>query len=186
MISLLLLGFGQLRPWLGCLEPAHRHTYLLDDQGIGRPRWGTWRVGYWGIQCGGWWRDDQHSHHTQDIVLNLFHYGYNGISGNCQHIVHRLLFILHCLPGTLTHKPFSQACHCRGELVQPGLKALMMHKLHLFGHALHPQSQDLLDNQPIIVVIPSGLLQQHVVEGFPCHSGDACALWYYQGFTRPC
>ena len=37
--------------WLGCLEPAHRHMYLLDDQGIGRPRQGAQRVGYWGLQC---------------------------------------------------------------------------------------------------------------------------------------
>ena len=33
----------------------------------------------------------------------------------------RLLLILHHLPGTLAHKPLGQACHCRGELVQPAL-----------------------------------------------------------------
>ena len=31
LVSWLLLGFGQLRPQLGCLESAHRHKYLLDD-----------------------------------------------------------------------------------------------------------------------------------------------------------
>ena len=36
LISWLLLGFGRLRPQLGHLEPACRHTYLLDDEGIGR------------------------------------------------------------------------------------------------------------------------------------------------------
>ena len=36
LMSLLLLGFGRLRPRLGRLEPAHKHTYLLNDQGIGR------------------------------------------------------------------------------------------------------------------------------------------------------
>ena len=74
----------------------------------------------------------------QDVVLNLLCYGYNGILGSCWHIVHQLFFVLHCLPGTLTHKPFGQACHHQGELVQPGLKALAMHQLYLFGHALHP------------------------------------------------
>ena len=44
-----------------------------------------------------------------------------------------------------------------------------MCQLNLFGHALHPQSQDLPTNQPVIVIITAGLLQQHVVEGFPYH-----------------
>ena len=54
-----------------------------------------------------------------------------------------------------------------------------MHQLNLFGHALRPQSQNLLANQTVIIVITAGLLQQHVVEGFPCHCGNACALCYY-------
>ena len=35
LVSWLLLGFSWLRPQLGHLEPAHRHTHLLDDEGIG-------------------------------------------------------------------------------------------------------------------------------------------------------
>ena len=35
LISWLLLSFDWLRLWLGCLEPAHRHTYLLDNQALG-------------------------------------------------------------------------------------------------------------------------------------------------------
>ena len=31
LVSRLLLGLGWLRTWLDCLEPACRHTYLLDD-----------------------------------------------------------------------------------------------------------------------------------------------------------
>ena len=61
-----------------------------------------------------------------------------------------------------------------------------MHQLDLFGHALRPQSQDLPTNQPVIVIIMAGLLQHLVVEGFPRHSGDMCALWYYQGFAHLC
>ena len=61
LISLLLLGFGQLRPRLGHLEPAHRHTYLLDDQGIRRLKQGTqWQIGYWGLWHSGWRHDDRH------------------------------------------------------------------------------------------------------------------------------
>ena len=37
LMSLLLLGFGQISPWLGHLKPVHRHTYLLDDEGIRHP-----------------------------------------------------------------------------------------------------------------------------------------------------
>ena len=44
-MSLLLLGFGQLRPWLGHFEPAHGQTYLPDDQGIRRPKQGAGWVG---------------------------------------------------------------------------------------------------------------------------------------------
>ena len=62
---------------------------------------------------------------------------------------------------------------------------LVMHLLHLFGHALPPQSQDLVANQPVIVVITSGLIQQHIIKGFPHHSGYTYALWYYQGLTHP-
>ena len=36
LMSWLLLGFGWLRPWLGRLEPARRHTHLLYDEGVGR------------------------------------------------------------------------------------------------------------------------------------------------------
>ena len=153
LMSWLLLGFGWLRPQLGHLEPARRHTYLLDDQGIGCPGQGAQRVGFWGLRHGGWWRDDWCGHHMQDVVLDLLCYGHYGILGSCWHIVHQLFFVFHCLPSTLAHKPFGQACHHQGELVQPGLKALTMCQLHLFGHALHPQSQDLPANQPVIVVI---------------------------------
>ena len=44
---------------------------------------------------------------TQDIVVNLLHYGYNGISGSGRHIVHRLFFVFHFLPSTLAHEPFN-------------------------------------------------------------------------------
>ena len=140
LMSWLLLGFGWLRPQLGHLEPAQRHTYLLDDQGVERPRQDAWRIGYWGLRRGGWWRDDQHGRYMQDVVLDLFPYGHYGISGSCRHIVHQLLLILHYLPSALARKPFGQACHRRGKLVQPGLKALTMRQLHLFERALHPQS----------------------------------------------
>ena len=53
LISLLLLGFGQLRPQLGRLEPARRHTYLLDDQGIRCLGQGDQWVGFWVLQCSG-------------------------------------------------------------------------------------------------------------------------------------
>ena len=95
------------------------------------------------------------------------------------------LYSIAC-PGTFARKPFGQACHRQGELVQPGLKVLTMHQLYLFGHALCPQSQDLPTNQPVIIIIMAGLLQQNVVKGFPCHSGNMCALQYYQGFAHPC
>ena len=50
--------------------------YLLDDQGVRRLEQGAQWVGYWGLwHCrwwrGGWWRDDRHGHHMQDIVLDL-------------------------------------------------------------------------------------------------------------------
>ena len=122
----------------------------------------------------------------KDIVLDLLCYGHFGVSSSCRHIVHQLFLIFHCLPSALTRKPFGQACHRRGELVQPGLQALVMHQLYLFGRALCPQSQDLPANQPIIVIIMASLLQQHVIKGFPCHSGNLCALQYYQGFAHPC
>ena len=70
LVSWLLLGFSRLRPWLGRLEPAHRHTYLLDDEGIGRLWQDAQRIGFWGLQH----RDGgvmTGSHHTQDIVLDL-------------------------------------------------------------------------------------------------------------------
>ena len=34
-LTSLLLSFGRLRLWLGHFEPAHRHMYQLDDEGIG-------------------------------------------------------------------------------------------------------------------------------------------------------
>ena len=54
LVSQLLLGFSRLRPWLGHLEPARRHTYLLDDQGVGRLWQDAQRIGFWGLWCGGW------------------------------------------------------------------------------------------------------------------------------------
>ena len=53
LMSLLCLGFSWLRPWLGYLEPAHRHTYLLYDEGVRHPKQGTCRVGRWGF-CVQW------------------------------------------------------------------------------------------------------------------------------------
>ena len=42
-------------------------------------------------------------HHMQDIVLNLLCYGHYGVVRQWSvHYVHRLLLILHSLPGTLT------------------------------------------------------------------------------------
>ena len=48
LMSWLLLGFGWLRPRLGHLEPARRHTYLLDDEGSWAPSAGRpadWLLG---------------------------------------------------------------------------------------------------------------------------------------------
>ena len=59
----------------------------------------------------------------------------------------------------------------------------MMHQLNLFRHALHPQSQDLPTNQPVIVIIMASLLQ-HIIEGFPCHHRNMCTFWNYQGFAH--
>ena len=63
LVSRLLLGFGWLRPQLGRLKPARRHTYLLDDQGVGHLRQDTRQVGFWGFWCGRWWHDDRRSCH---------------------------------------------------------------------------------------------------------------------------
>ena len=183
LMSWLLLGFGQLRPWLGCPKPDHRHMYLPDDQGVGHLGQDTRRIGFWDLRCGGWRHDDQCRHHMQDIVLDLLCHGHNGISGSCWHIVHQLFFVFHCLASAFTRKPFGQACPCRGELVYPGLKALAVCQLHLFRRALCPQSQDLLANQSVIVINITGLLQQHIMEGFPHHCCYVCALWNYQGFA---
>ena len=71
LMSLLLLGFGRLKPQLGRLEPARRHMYLLADQGIGHPRQSTWWIGYWSLRHGGWWHDDWCSHYMQDVVFDL-------------------------------------------------------------------------------------------------------------------
>ena len=118
---LLLLSFSWLRLQFGRLEPARRHTYLLDDWDVRRPKQGAWWVGYWSLWCGRWWHNNQCGHYMQDIVINLLSYRYYSVLGSCRIIVHGLLLILHCLPGALACKPFSQACHHRGELVQPGL-----------------------------------------------------------------
>ena len=106
-MSHLLLGFGRLRPWLGRLEPAHRHMYLLDDQGVRCLGQDTRQIGFWDFWCGEWWCDDWCSHHMQDVIPELFGYGHYCISSGFQHIVHQLFFVFHCLPGTLTHKPLS-------------------------------------------------------------------------------
>ena len=121
LVSQLLQSFGWYRPSLARLEPAHRHTYQLDDQGVGRLGQDTWRVGFSGLRHGGWWHDDWRSYFTQSFVLKLLCHGHYSVAGSCQHIVHQFLLILHCFPGTFARKPFGQACHCRGELVQPGL-----------------------------------------------------------------
>ena len=88
LMSLLCLGFSWLRLWLGHLEPAGRHTYLLYDESIRHSKQGTWWVGCWEFWRGGWRHDDQHGPHTQDIVLNLLCYGHYGIAGSSWHIVH--------------------------------------------------------------------------------------------------
>ena len=93
--------FSGLRLQLGCLELGHRHIYLFDDEGIGRPKQGTWGVGCWGLRYGGLHHNDQCGHYTQDIVLNLLGYEYYGISRSCQHIVYQLFLIIHCLPKAL-------------------------------------------------------------------------------------
>ena len=78
-MSLLLLGFGQLRLQLGRFEPTRRHMYLLDDQGVRCPKQGTQQVDYWSIQCGEWWHDDWRSHYMQDGVFDLLCYGYYSV-----------------------------------------------------------------------------------------------------------
>ena len=60
-----------------------------------------------------------------------------------------------------------------------------MHQLNLFGHALCPQSQNLLAHQPIIIIITASLLQQHIVEGFPCHHGYLVCLLVLPRFAHP-
>ena len=45
LMLLLYSGFGQLRLQLGHLELVRMHTYLLYDEGIRRPKQGTWQVG---------------------------------------------------------------------------------------------------------------------------------------------
>ena len=121
LMSWLLLGFGQLRAWLGRLEPPRRHTYLLYYKGIGRLRQDAQRIGFWGIRRGGWRREDRRSHHTQNIVLNLLSHGDDGIAGSRRRVVHRLLLIFHRLPGSLAREPLGETSHRQGELVQPGL-----------------------------------------------------------------
>ena len=37
------------------------------------------------------------------LSSTFFGYGYYGIAGSYQHIVHQLILIFHCLPGTLAH-----------------------------------------------------------------------------------
>ena len=103
MMSWLLLGFGQLRPWLGHLELARRHMYLLYDEGIRRSKQGAWWVGLLGIWRGRWWYDDQCMVITRKILSSTFLAMDTTAlwAAIGQHIVHQLLFILHCLPSTL-------------------------------------------------------------------------------------
>ena len=83
LVSWLLLGFGRLRARLSCVEPSGRHTYLLDDEGVGRLRQDARWIGFWGTrQCSGWRRDDRRSHHTQDVVFDLLGHGDDGIAGS--------------------------------------------------------------------------------------------------------
>ena len=81
LVPWLLLGFGWLRAWLGRLEPSKRHTYLLNDQGIGRLWEDARRIGFWGGWCSGWRCDDRHSHDTEDVVFNLLGHRYDGGCG---------------------------------------------------------------------------------------------------------
>ena len=154
LISWLLLGYGQLRPWLGHLEPTCRYMYILGDQGaLGSLSRAPSGLDYWGLRCMAVrWHDDRCSHHTQDVVLNLlslrilWHFGQ--LSAHCA-----LTPPYTPLP-TLDHcpcKPFGQACHCQGELVPAWtLGTCTVCQLYLFRHALRPQYQNLPAYQPII------------------------------------
>ena len=102
LMLLLLSGFSWLKPHLGHLEPAYRHMYLFDDQGIRHLKYGAWWVGHWGLWHSGRMHNNQHGHYALDIILDLLSHGYNGIPGSSQHIVHLLFLVLHCLPSTLT------------------------------------------------------------------------------------
>ena len=121
LVPWLLLGFGWLRAWLSRLEPSRWHAYLLDDEGVGRLGQDARRIGFWGSWRGGWRRDDRRSHHMEDVVFNLLGHGHDGVAGSRRRIVHRLLLIFHCLPGSFAREPLGETSHRRGELVQPGL-----------------------------------------------------------------
>ena len=103
LVPKLCSGFGRLKPQLGSLELACIHTYLFYDKGVGRPKQGMLHVGCWGLQHSGLWRNNQCSHHAQDIVLNFLGYEYDGVLGSHQHVVYQLFFIFYCLPCALTH-----------------------------------------------------------------------------------
>ena len=121
LVPWLLLGFGWLGAWLGRLEPSGRHTYLLDDEGIGRLGQDARRIGFLGGWGGGWRHDDRCGHHTEDVVFNLLGHGHDGVAGSHRRVVLRLLLIFHCLPGTFAREPLGETSHRRIELVQPGL-----------------------------------------------------------------
>ena len=121
LVPWLLLGFGWLRVRLGRLEPSGRHTYLLNDQGVGRLWEDARRIGFWGSWHGRWRCDNWHSHHMEDGVFNVLGHGHDGIAGSRQRIVHQLLLTFHHLPSSFAHEPLGETSHCRGELVQPGL-----------------------------------------------------------------
>ena len=90
--------------------PEGIHTYLMT-RALGSLWQDARRIGFWGTRCGGWWHDDRRSHYMQDVVLNLLSYGHEGIVGSCRRIVHRLLLIFHCLPGSLTREPLGETSH---------------------------------------------------------------------------
>ena len=79
---LLGLSFGRLGLLLCRLELTHRHKYLFDDEGIRYPKQGAWQVGHWSLWCVRLLCNDWFSHYTQDIIFDLFGYGYDGIPGS--------------------------------------------------------------------------------------------------------
>ena len=122
-MSQLLLGFGRLRPWLGHLEPARRHMYLLDDQGIGYALGrtpGGLASGVFGTVDGGV---------TTGVVITR-----KTLSSTFFAMDTTALWAApqaHCAPTPpctplparypCTMSPLGKTNHCQGELVQPGL-----------------------------------------------------------------